>query len=154
MDDLRRSYREGQRVARLHHLPDYATVLQDLQDQPDALAHFQEVAQDPVLMRQLWHAMFLSGMLPQEHYDRAIVEAHAAGHPVFCVDMSEQHQAHEAECVACADHADDAPGCCVPGCFSVVSCVQCFCTQALVEGTKLAPSPELCASSQSASLDT
>lgn len=109
MDDLRRSYREGQRVARLHHLPDYATVTQDLQDQPDALAHFEEAAQDPVLMRQLWHAMFLSGMLPQEHYDRAIVEAHAAGHPVFCVDMSEQHQAHEAECVACADHADDAP---------------------------------------------
>lgn len=100
VEDLKHSYKEGRRVAHLHHMLDYETFCRELQDRPEDLAKFQEQAQDPVLMREMWHGMFLSGMLPLEHYDRPIVEAQAAGHPVFCVDMPQLQQAQLAEYVS------------------------------------------------------
>jgi hypothetical protein len=94
VQDLRHSYREGQGLAYLHNIQDYETTLQELQEYPEQLAAFQEYAQDPLLMREMWHAMFLSGMLPLEQFDRPIVESHAAGTPIFCVDMP-QHQVEQ-----------------------------------------------------------
>ena len=100
VEDLRRSHREGQRVAVMHHMDDHETLLQQLQDRPEDLAHFQQQVKDPVLNREMWHAMFLSGMLPNEHYDRPVLEAHNAGHPVFRVDMPPEQCEQVIECVA------------------------------------------------------
>ena len=98
VQDLRRSFKEGQRLAHLHNIQDYETTLQELQGHPEELRAFKEVVQDPLIMRQLWHAMFLSGMLPFEHFDRPIVEAHAAGNSIFCVDMPQYQAEQLAEC--------------------------------------------------------
>jgi hypothetical protein len=78
---------------------DYETIVQQLQDRPAELRAFQQNAPDRVLMRAVWHAMFFSGMLPMEQWDRPIVEAAAAGQQVACVDMPETQQAQLAECV-------------------------------------------------------
>lgn len=97
-EDLRNSHREGQYVAQMHDMDDYEAIARKLQDRPEELAHFQEQIQDPVLNRELWHAMFLSGMLPHEHYDRPVLEAHTAGHPVFCVDMPHEQCEQAVQC--------------------------------------------------------
>jgi hypothetical protein len=121
VQDLRHSYKEGQRVAHLHQIQDYETTVRALQDRPDDLARFQKHAEDPLLMRELWHAMFLSGMLPFEHYDRSIMEAHAAGTPIFCVDMPNQQCEQLAECAflhvvqALCTHRNE-PACSKRGC--------------------------------------
>jgi hypothetical protein len=47
--------------------------------------------------RDIWHTMFLSGMLPFEHYDRAILQAGEAGRKVSLVDMPIEAQLHVVE---------------------------------------------------------
>lgn len=108
--DLRRSYIEGQKLATLHNMYDYETLVQQLKSSPEELQRFESNAPDKVLMRSMWHAMFFSGMMPLEHWDRPIVEASAAGQGVACVDMPESQQAELAEYVL-PQHALVTAGC-------------------------------------------
>ena len=95
---LQLSYAEGRKLAAMHEMEDYETVLQELAAYPAELGDFKNHMEDKLLFRDIWHAMFLSGMTPWEHLDRHIVDTAAAGRRVELVDVPRPKLAELAQC--------------------------------------------------------
>lgn len=97
---LQRSYAEGRQLAALHEMEDYETVLKELQAFPVELEDFKKHTPDKLLFRDIWYAMFLSGMTPWEHLDRHIVDAGRSSRRVELVDMPRPKLAELAQCAS------------------------------------------------------
>lgn len=95
---MQRSYAEGRKLAALHEMEDYETVLEELAAFPAELQDFKQHTQDRLLLRDIWYAMFLSGMTPWEHLDRHIADAGQAGRRVELVDIPRPKLAELAQC--------------------------------------------------------
>lgn len=97
---LQRSYAEGRQLAALHQMEDYETVLKELEEFPAELQDFKQHTQDKLLFRDIWYAMFLSGMTPWEHLDRHIVDAGQVSRRVELVDVPRPKLAELAQCAS------------------------------------------------------
>jgi hypothetical protein len=102
-ESLRQSYADGRQLARLQGLLDLENELDDaLAAQPhlkSEIARLRAEQGRSLPQRDVWYAMYLSGMLPMEHFDRPMVQAYDHGKAVSFVDMPMHAVQDFARCV-------------------------------------------------------